>query len=72
MYNVGMFRKLKQIYGGTFYTEGTEERVMQLEKELQITLPEDYKFFLRTLGEGGLSMVCLIFMVSMIRKRKEL
>lgn len=52
MYDVSMFRKLKQIYGGKFYTEGTEERIVQLEKELQITLPEDYKFFLRTLGEG--------------------
>ena len=37
MYDVSMFRKLKQIYGGIFYTEATEERMMQYKPQMPET-----------------------------------
>lgn len=61
MYDGIIFRKLKQINGGQFYTNVTEERIAYAEKALDVTLPEDYKFFLRTLGEGCISGMPYIY-----------
>lgn len=72
MYDETMFRKLKQINGGQFYTKGTEERITQLEEALSVTLPEDYKFFLKTLGEGGINGIPYIYGINEDEKKGTL
>lgn len=54
MYDVNLFDGLEVMIGGTFQKSITNEMIDKLEKHLNVKLPEDYKFFLKSLGEGAI------------------
>lgn len=54
MYNKEIFDKANELKGSWFSMDCKKEWIHVLEHRMNTTLPEDYKYFMETLGEGGI------------------